>query len=79
MAEDLGVKQLAVEEAVSVIVAVKSLKEEELLDIQSELRACLVRRSGVRELWKNVEEIRSVKYDQEDHTHEDMLMKVGPP
>ena len=73
--EDLGVK-VVVEEAVSTIVSVKGIKEEEVVDIDSQLRACLVRHGGVRELWKNVEDMRSVRYNQEDHTHENLLMKV---
>ena len=67
---------MSVEEAWSTICEVKRLKEAEQREIKSQLEACLERVGGVRKLWKNVEEMRVVQYNQEDHTHEELLMKV---
>ena len=77
VAEDLGTK-VDVAMAMLTIMEVKQLKEDERCVMKSQLEVCLVRQSGVKQLWQHVEDLRAVKYSQEDHTHEDLLMKVCP-
>lgn len=73
--EDLGAK-VDVAMAMSTIIEVKHLKDAETCVIRSQLEACLVQQNGLRQLWRQVEQLRSVKYNQEDHAHEELLMKV---